>query len=83
MKTEYADQYKQPLYTGDIVVWRLGKFAKKSGGPHYYRVTQTKHGIVLTDPLQGAEGRSKFIFRKSYEQFVTIYDKSGRETSAS
>lgn len=83
MKTEFVDQHNQPIYVGDIVLWRLGKFSKKSNGPSYYRVTNSKRGIILTDPALGVNGKSKFIFRRSHQQYVTIYDKLGRETSAS
>lgn len=78
-KTEFNDRSGKPIYTGDIVQWRLGKFAKKSGGPTLYRIISTKKGakmVVAHDPR--TIGR---LLRKDDEQFITIIDTRERETT--
>jgi hypothetical protein len=80
MKTEFQDRGGKPLHTGDIIMWRLGKFAKKSSGPTYFRVTRTKRGIMLTNPQLGPEGRGGFLLRKNQEEYVTLYDQQYRES---
>lgn len=76
-KTEFNDRSGKPIYTGDVVQWRLGKFGKKSGGPSLYRVISSKKGPKLAfahDPQ--AIGR---LIRKDDENFLTIIDTTARE----
>ncbi len=76
-ETEFCNHSGKAIYTGDIVLWRLGKFAKKSSGPSHFQVIATKKGPKLADN-HGAG----WLLRKSYEQYLTIVDTRQRETSS-
>ncbi len=74
--TEFKDKAGTPLYTGDIVMWCLGKFAKKSGGPSYHQIYQSKRQGVSIRNLESTIGRK---LRDADCQYIVIYDKSERE----
>lgn len=77
MKTEFNDRSGKPIYTGDIVQWRLGKFAKKSSGPTLFQVIKVKKGIRLTPAHTPQE--NGWEPRKNQEEFLTIVDTRYRE----
>lgn len=75
-KTEFSDKSGKPLYIGDIIQWRLGKFGK-SGGPTLHKVIRTKKGVKLVNPdSNGPEG---MLLRKSDEQYISLFDSSHRQ----
>ena len=74
--TEFKDKTGAPLYTGDIVMWRLGKFAKKGGGPSYHQIYESKKQGVSIRSLESTIGHK---LRESDCQYIVIYDKSERE----
>ena len=78
MKTEFNDRSGNPLYTGDIVQYRLSTAAKKNGGPWIVKVVRNKKGVVKLTHPQNPEN-SGWVLRKNYEEFLTIIDKSERE----
>jgi hypothetical protein len=77
MKTEFNDRSGKPIHTGDIIQWRLGKYAMKSRGPNLYRVIKTKKGIKLT-PADAPQDNG-WAPRKNQEEFMTIVDTKYRE----
>lgn len=77
MKTEFNDKSGKPIYTGDIVQWRLGKFGKKSGGPGLFRVIKTKKGIKVV--VAHNSNDVGWLLRKNQEEFLTVFDTKDRE----
>ncbi len=73
-KTEFCDRSGKPLHVGDIVQYRLGKFAKKSGGPSLFRIIRTKKGVGLGDPH--ADSGAIRLMRKNYEQYITLFERA-------
>ncbi len=74
--TEFKDKTGALIYTGDIVMWRLGKYAMKSGGPSYHQIyTSKRHGVSIRH-LESTVGRK---LRESDCKYLVIYDKSERE----
>ncbi|HEU5121699.1 MAG TPA: hypothetical protein VFT59_02545 [Candidatus Saccharimonadales bacterium] len=46
-KTEFTDKTGKPIYIGDIVQIRLGKFAKKSAGPSTFCIIRSGKRVCL------------------------------------
>lgn len=77
MKTEFHDRSGKPLYTGDILQYRLS-YGGKRGGPSLCKVVCSKKGVVkLTHP--DSTENSGWVLRKTYEKCLSIVDTSGRE----
>lgn len=76
--TGFKDNYKQEIYSGDIVMYRLGKYAMKSSGPQNYKVLVTKKGVYLFNTV-GDEWVKLRPLRTSDCEYITIIDKSERE----
>lgn len=75
-ETIFKDNRGQVIFVGDTVQYRLGKFAKKSGGPTLHLVTYSKKGIGLMN-IQHPEYGSRLL-RQSDCEYITIFDKSHR-----
>lgn len=74
--TGFVDRSGKALYVGDIIQWRLGKFAKKSAGPTHYQLVRTKKGIKLMNIEHPAT--AGWLLRKTDSQFITLIDTSER-----
>ena len=75
-KTEFIDKAGKPIYTGDIVQYRLSLNAKRGGGPWTMQVHKTKKGIKLVDP----ETKSGNLFlRINIVEYISIIYTSQRE----
>ncbi len=57
--------------------YRLGGFAKKTGGPNLYLVIKVKKGIRLT-PAHAPSDNGRSIHKKD-EKFITVFDTKYRE----
>jgi hypothetical protein len=77
MKTDFTDRSGKPIYTGDILQFRLGKFAKKSGGPQRFRVVASRKGprMVAAHDDTGIG----WLMRKGFEENLTIVETRYRE----
>ena len=75
-KTAFTDKTGEPLYTGDVVQWRLGKYAMKSGGPSFHTVEiSKKKGVVLKELQHGYVKQ----LRQSDSKYIVIVNKVDRE----
>lgn len=77
MRTEFNDRTGKPIYTGDIVQYRLS-LNSKHGGASILKVVRNKKGIVKLTRPDSTENDGK-VLRKNYEQYLTIIDTSERQ----
>lgn len=77
MQTEFFDRTGKPLYVGDVVQYRLS-LNSKHGGASLLKVVRNKKGVVkLADPR--SDDNAGWVLRKNYEQYLTLFDTSGRQ----
>ncbi|HXH04900.1 MAG TPA: hypothetical protein VNI82_00555 [Candidatus Nitrosotenuis sp.] len=72
-ETEFSDKSGKQLCMGDIVQWRLGKFAKKSNGPAIYRIDRTRKGVFLVNVH---DEEIRWRLRKTHESFIVLIERS-------
>jgi len=75
--TEFHDRSNKPIYTGDIVQYRLSKL---NSGPDIGVVIKTKHDVLICW-LKDKEyflGNS-LVMRSNIEEYITIVDTRDRE----
>lgn len=76
-QTEFKDKTGKPIYTGDIIQWRLSKFAKKNDGPAFYQVYASKKRGVMVRFSKDSVGRP---LREHDCQYIVVVDTSERES---